>query len=44
MYLDNKLYSYLVVVPNHRSETEEVILYPLEFTYSFVSKVLLFNC
>ena len=39
MNLDNILYSYLVVVPNHRSETEEVIVYPLEFTYNFVSKV-----
>ena len=35
MSLDNKLYSYLAVVSNHSSETEEVIVYPLEFAYNF---------
>ena len=38
MNLDNKLYSYLVVVSNNSSETEEVIVYPLHFTYNFFFK------
>jgi len=42
MNLDNKSYSYLVVVSNHSSETEEVIVYPLEFTYNFFFKRFLF--
>ena len=46
MNLDNKLYSYLVVVSNHSSETEEVVLSPLEFTYNFFPKgfCFLFSC
>ena len=40
MNLDNKLYSYLVVVSNNSSETEEVIVYPVDFTYNFFSKGL----
>ena len=45
MNLDNKLYSFLVVVSNHSSETEEVIVYPLEFAYNFFQKVFfLFSC
>ena len=42
MSLDNKLYSYLVVVSNHSSETEEVIVYPLEFAYNFFQKVFFY--
>ena len=44
MNLNNKLYSYLVVVSNHSGETEEVIKYPLKFTYNLFSKVFFYHC